>query len=478
MATTFVGHRVGAIAVPVRRQPLRLPLPLLILWWLLRFVIRLLVIIARSPVAMFFTTLAVLGLVAERWYGIAGVMAGYCWLTAAGLLLWFYWRPFGRFLRVRWRRWSIYRYKWRATMDFADLDRYRSDGRQYAPVLGKVTCTQTVDVVRARMLAGQVVEDWAKVSGRLCQTFGAIDCRVRSVPGRPHDVELSFLIDDPLARVVEPCYATNDLAALPVALQEDGEWYKLPLLGNHLLLTGATNAGKSKALWAIINQLRSNICDGTCEIWGLDPKGGMELAFGEAMFTRFVYGETDSGKGFEAEFAEVLEDAVLVMRKRQSALRGVTQTHVPTPGEPLIVIVIDELAALTGYVNDRDVKRRIANALSLLLSQGRAVGVTVLAAIQDPRKETLPARDLFPVRILLRVTEAEHVHLVFGPGARDKGAKADEIQYSLPGVAFVQVDGVAEAVRVRFAYISKDYIGVYFRPPLAIAPEPPEELAA
>jgi hypothetical protein len=37
-------------------------------------------------------------------------------------------------------------------------------------------------------------------------------------------------------------------------------------------------------------------------------------------------------------------------------------------------------AALTGYVNDRDVKRRIANALSLLLSQGRAVGVTVLAA--------------------------------------------------------------------------------------------------
>jgi S-DNA-T family DNA segregation ATPase FtsK/SpoIIIE len=204
----------------------------------------------------------------------------------------------------------------------------------------------------------------------------------------------------------------------------------------------------------------------------------MELAFGETMFTRFVYGRTDSARGYEADFADVLEDAVLVMRERQSALRGVTQTHVPTPDEPLIVILIDELAALTGYVNDRDVKRRIANALSLLLSQGRAVGVTVLAAIQDPRKETLPARDLFPVRILLRVTEAEHVHLVFGPGARDKGAKADEIPYSLPGVAFVQVDGVAEPIRVRFAYISKDYIDVYFRLSRPIAPEAPEELAA
>jgi hypothetical protein len=41
----------------------------------------------------------------------------------------------------------------------------------------------------------------------------------------------------------------------------------------------------------------------------------------------------------------------------------------------LIVLIIDEIAALTGWVNDPTMKRRIESALGLLLSQGRAPGV-------------------------------------------------------------------------------------------------------
>src|SRR5215203_2275236 len=176
----------------------------------------------------------------------------------------------------------------------------------------------------------------------------------------------------------------------------------------------------------------------------------MELAAGEALFTRMAYRAP-------AEFAELLEDAVLVMRERQAALRGVTRLHKPSKDDPLVVVVIDELAELA-YVNDRDIRRRIENALGLLLSQGRAVGVAVVGAVQDPRKEVLPSRDLFPVRVCLRVVESDQVRLVLGPGARDRGARADEISYSLPGVGFVQVDGVAEPIRVRFAYVSDDHI--------------------
>ena len=142
------------------------------------------------------------------------------------------------------------------------------------------------------------------------------------------------------------------------------------------------------------------------------------------------------------------------MQRRQQTLRGVTRLHEPSTDEPLIVLLIDELAALTGYVGDRETKRRIANALGLLLSQGRAVGVVVVAAVQDPRKDTIPARDLFPCRIALRLTEAEQVNLVLGHGARDRGARCDAIPESLPGVGYVQVDGVAEPVRVRFAHIT------------------------
>ena len=68
------------------------------------------------------------------------------------------------------------------------------------------------------------------------------------------------------------------------------------------------------------------------------------------------------------------------------------------------MVVIDELAALTAWITDRTMQKRIDSALSLLLSQGRAVGVVVVGALQDPRKDVIPQRDLFPIRVGLAST--------------------------------------------------------------------------
>ncbi|MGH3500574.1 MAG: hypothetical protein ACRDQA_06715, partial [Nocardioidaceae bacterium] len=129
-----------------------------------------------------------------------------------------------------------------------------------------------------------------------------------------------------------------------------------------------------------------------------------------------------------------------------------------TPGDPLIVVLVDELASLTDYVTDREAKRRIGAALQLLLSQGRACGVVVVAALQDPRKDVLPFRGLFPTRIALRVSEPDEADLVLGKGMRDKGARCDEITPDTPGVGYVAVDGQPEPVRVRFAFVDDDEI--------------------
>ena len=128
------------------------------------------------------------------------------------------------------------------------------------------------------------------------------------------------------------------------------------------------------------------------------------------------------------------------------------------------MLVVDELAALTGWVTDRTAKKRIEAALGLLLSQGRAVGVVVVGAVQDPRKDVLPMRDLFPTRIALRLNEAEQVGLVLGPGARNRGAHADLIPDSLPGVGYVTVDGIAEPVRVRFSNVTDSHIAQLVAP--------------
>jgi hypothetical protein len=126
MGTSFVGRRVPAATLRVRREPLRLPLLLLIPWWLLKLLVRLLLIIAGSPIAV--TTLTAVTLswavcqLAHPLLAVAGFL-----LVAGVLVVIRIWWPatFERWVRLplrsRWRRWSIYRYKWPATMDFAEL---------------------------------------------------------------------------------------------------------------------------------------------------------------------------------------------------------------------------------------------------------------------------------------------------------------------------------------------------------------------
>jgi S-DNA-T family DNA segregation ATPase FtsK/SpoIIIE len=188
----------------------------------------------------------------------------------------------------------------------------------------------------------------------------------------------------------------------------------------------------------------------------------MELAPGAPLFARFAYDTP-------ASMAAVLEDAVGVMRARAARLRGVKRLHEPTPDEPLIVVVVDELASLTAYA-ERDDRRRIGAALSLLLSQGRAVGVVVVAALQDPRKEVLPFRDLFPTRIALALVEAEQTDLVLGRGARLRGADCSRISLTTPGIGWVWCDGENEPTRVRASWVTDDDIAAMVA---AYAPGPP-----
>ena len=379
-----------------------------------------------------------------------------------GLVLWRVASPeaFTRLVRWRvrgwWRTFRVYRYYWQPAMVTANLE-VRTDTKEYLPKRLKVRSTGSVDRVTVRMLPGQVLDDWTAMAPRLAQTFDAQECRVRTTAHHQR-LELWFLVQDPLTEPIPPTITAvddaPDLEALPVALREDGLTYRLRLLGTHLLVVGATGSGKGSVIWSLLHAAGPAIRDGVVRVWCLDPKGGMELAPGRGLFARFVYGDPDEGTDYEAEFARMLEDAVVVMRRRQSALRGVTRLHTPSVAEPLILVVVDELASLTAYVTDRDAKRRIASALSLLLSQGRAVGVTVVGAVQDPRKEILSMRDLFPTRVALRLSEADHVGLVLGQGARDRGARCDQIPESLPGVGYVGIDGVAEPVRVRFAHVT------------------------
>jgi DNA segregation ATPase FtsK/SpoIIIE, S-DNA-T family len=461
------GEKVGRGPIQLRAASVRVPLSAVILGWLGRVLGRALMRVLSQPVLWAALTVYGIG------YWLAVTVGPWPFLTSALAVTFTLvgWRQahrpsFQRWLswpvRSTWRRTLVYRRHWQPAMVTTGLA-VRVNGREYLPRLVKVASTATVDRVTVRMLPGQVAEDYADVVERLAQTFDACDCRVRTDPQHRDRLILWFLVDDPLTQPVDPIEAQveRNPSALPVARREDGLLYRLCLLGSHLLLVAATGAGKSGAIWAIIHALAPGIRDGLVQLWVCDPKGGMELAGGQRLFTRFCHGapaDDHERAAHEHAYAQLLEDAVTVMRDRQARLRGVTRLHEPSTAEPLIVVVIDELAALTAYLTDRDAKKRIAAALSLLLSQGRAVGVLVVAALQDPRKDVLPARDLFPTRIALRVTEPEHVDMTLGDGARKRGARCDHIPEALPGVGYVALDGIAEPVRVRFAHVTDAHI--------------------
>ncbi|MDW3845402.1 FtsK/SpoIIIE domain-containing protein [Micromonospora sp. BRA006-A] len=437
----------------VRLPAWRVPGWLLVLWWLARGLFRLTVLAVRH---WWLTAPAALALWVRAEFGDL-VLAGVVLTVAVGCAAWWRWHP-SSWLRFGWyplvsrvRALVVYRRRWASVMATCGLATAFA-GERYVPQLLKVRSDRFGDELTVRLLPGQIPDDWGQAAERLAYAFRLRSGQARSTT-RPDRVVVRLVRRDPLANVVAPLPVIDvpELDALPLGVDEDGQPYRLRLAGSHVLIAGATGSGKGSVLWSLLRSLAGGIRSGLIEVWAFDPKGGMELAAGVPLFTRFAYDDPDSMAG-------VLDEAVKRMRLRAARLRGVTRQHVPTPEDPLLVLVVDELAALTAYITDRKVRDRIKESLGLLLSQGRAVGVHVVAALQDPRKDVLPFRDLFPTRIGLRLTEPEQVDMVLGDAARDRGALCDRIPESSPGVGFVVLDGVREPVRVRFAYLTDDDI--------------------
>ncbi len=354
-------------------------------------------------------------------------------------------RLVGRRFRRRWRKVWRYELRWRSVMTWNNLI-LRHGHEPHFPRIRKLECSAGLDRIRVQMLLGQTPETYEQVADALAHGFGARTCRVRR--DGPGIVWLEFAYADALARTIPalPIDARPDLNALPIGLCEDGRRWTLRLAGTHVLVAGVTGAGKGSVIWSMIRSMAPLVADGVVELWVIDPKGGMELAPGRALFARF---EADR---FEA-MAGLLDEAVALMKRRARRLAGVARRHEPSTDDPLVVVIIDEVANLTAYIADRKLRERISQSLGVLLTQGRAVGVNVVAALQDPRKEILGFRNLFPTRIALRLDERQQVDMVLGDGARDRGALCDQISDRHAGIGYARLDGQAEPVRVRAAYV-------------------------
>jgi S-DNA-T family DNA segregation ATPase FtsK/SpoIIIE len=145
------------------------------------------------------------------------------------------------------------------------------------------------------------------------------------------------------------------------------------------------------------------------------------------------------------------------MQNRAARFAGRQRDDQPTVEFPFVVVLVDEVAFLTAYQADRKLRDRTLAALATLTTQGRAVGYCVVAALQDPRKEVLNIRNLFPDKIALRLDEPAQVDLVLGDGAHDRGARCEDISADPAtgaGVGYVRLEASPDPVRVRAAFVT------------------------
>ena len=307
----------------------------------------------------------------------------------------------------------------------------------------------SVDVL---MRGGQSFADWSSeaMTARLAAYAGVERVSVSSPA--PGWVRLEMRVHDTLAApAVRPGAVPDDvdLEAVPVGVREDGHPWLLRILYAHILLAGATGSGKGSVLWSVLAGIGPAIQTKLVDVRMADPKGGAEFGCGEdRLFTQFAT-NSDTILAMLAEAVSEMDERLV--RMRRAGLRKL----VPSVDEPLILIIIDEAASLSSYA-DRDEREKFRQLTGQLLSKGRAAAVSVISALQDPAKDTMPNRQLFPVRVGLRLDEPTQTAMVHGQGARDRGALCDKISADTPGVGYVGEDGSTEFVRVRAFWVSDD----------------------
>jgi S-DNA-T family DNA segregation ATPase FtsK/SpoIIIE len=404
-----------------------------------------------------------LALLAIGWWSYSGLGAwwfcgGLVLVLTAGLVWWWrarvsFERLALRLIRTELRRLCVYAWEWRTVMRLSELTKDKH-GKEYRPVLGRVHSEGWRDVVRVRMIRGQAPEQWELHASGLAHSFNAESCRVRVV--KPRRLELDFIRSDPLASSIPaPALAEDtagvDLRRVVIGRTETGKPLRLPLLGTHVLTCGVSGAGKGSLLWAVVCALAPAVKAGHVRLYGIDPKGGMELGQAPEVFEQVVF---DNG----SRAVTLLEWLAQEVKRRAEAYRGRRRMWTWETGDPFILLVVDELADVIAYQTDKNLRERATRAVQAVTSQGRAPGVCVLGLLQDPRKEIIAFRHLFSTRIAMRLDEPTQVDMVLGDGVRQRGAAAHEISENTPGVAWVKEDGRREPVRARVFHVTDKHL--------------------
>ncbi len=200
-------------------------------------------------------------------------------------------------VRQQFLMWWRYTRNWESVCALNGLTtRDRERDRTLTPLLRSIWIGKHTDMIDLRVVTGQSVNDWQKRTHELAAAWRADRLTIRATA--PGEVRITITRYDFLAQPIplprRAASANVNLSAVPVGITDTHRWWRVPVLGHHLLVAGATGAGKGSVLWSLIAGLAPSVRTGQVRLCVIDPKGGMELGAGAALFSAFSHDAADA----------------------------------------------------------------------------------------------------------------------------------------------------------------------------------------
>lgn len=205
----------------------------------------------------------------------------------------------------------------------------------------------------------------------------------------------------------------------------------------HILIAGSAGSGKSCLLNSLIMQ---SLCFSNAQLILIDPKNGAEFG----LYEQDVHGRIERVAKDAQDAVKWLKTAVNIMEWRYSEM---SRKGLKKYDGNRVIVVIDELADLMMMS-----KAEVEEYIIRIAQKGRAAGVHLIVATQDPRASVVTGLIKYnlPTKVCLKTANARHSMNVIDCG---KGAELLD-----KGDGLVKLPSSPDLIRVQAPYITDEEI--------------------
>jgi len=227
---------------------------------------------------------------------------------------------------------------------------------------------------------------------------------------------------------------------IPIGQGAGGHLWHSLLETGHILVGGESGSGKSTWLNTALASLLAGHTSQELQIAIVDPKAVEFQAYqGVPHLFRPIATEVDEASLLTAHLLAEIDRRQALFRhagaKNLSRYNKSVQDRLP-----LILLIVDEV---TDIALQAGLKSPFYTDLIRLVSKGRAFGLVVILATQNPKAEVLNTliRGNMSTRIAFRVATAEHSRVILGSGG------AQKLSRTIQGRLMVQLDREEEILQ-------------------------------